>query len=327
MGNDPRLGALIESGGAEAEIERLLVEVALPVIRRIVARHVRRTSDAERDAADLESTINLRLLHKLRRVAASRGAAIQNLDSYVATLSYNVINDDLRRRYPERTRLKSRVRYVLGRDPRLALWTASAGLVAGLKEWSGSQAAVTAVTLDPADATRRMCDRDHPADALHALLEAIGTPVELEALIDHLAALWNVDLAPREVDQQAAEPHTEPLQLENREFLRAIWSEIEQLRPMQRRALLLNLHDAETVNVVSLLVLTGTAPFEDLAAALELSPEELAAIWNDLPLDDLRIATLLNVSRQQVINLRRAARERLRRRLRLGSNIVPGRTS
>jgi DNA-directed RNA polymerase specialized sigma24 family protein len=316
MRNDPRLGPLIESGGSDAEVERLLVEVAAPVVRGIVGRYFRGAGDSAGDAADLESAINLRLLVKLRRIATLASPGVEDLDSYIATVSYNVVNDHLRRRYPERTRLKNRVRYLLMRDPRLALWTAPAGLVAGLKEWSGSAAAVTAVPLDPADATRPMRDRGDPAGALHALLEAVGTPVSLEALIDHLAVLWQVDLGPREVDDQpAAEPHTEPLHLENRELLRALWREIEQLRPMQRKALLLNLRDDETVNVVSLVVLTGTAKFDAIAGALDMSPEQLADIWNDLPLDDLRIAALLNVTRQQVINLRRAARDRLRRRL------------
>ena len=41
MGIDPRLAPLIASGGAESEIERLLVGVAAPLIRSIVSRYVR----------------------------------------------------------------------------------------------------------------------------------------------------------------------------------------------------------------------------------------------------------------------------------------------
>jgi DNA-binding CsgD family transcriptional regulator len=42
---------------------------------------------------------------------------------------------------------------------------------------------------------------------------------------------------------------------------------------------------------------------------------ELARIWKDLPLADQDIATRLDLNRQQVINLRKSARERLGRRL------------
>jgi hypothetical protein len=38
-------------------------------------------------------------------------------------------------------------------------------------------------------------------------------------------------------------------------------------------------------------------------------------VWNDLPIEDARIAELLGVTRQQVINARKSGRERLARRL------------
>ncbi len=43
---------------------------------------------------------------------------------------------------------------------------------------------------------------------------------------------------------------------------------------------------------------------------------ELATLWQELPLEDARIAVILDVTRQQVINLRRTARERLQCRMR-----------
>jgi hypothetical protein len=52
-----------------------------------------------------------------------------------------------------------------------------------------------------------------------------------------------------------------------------------------------------------------------LAAALEMDAEALAALWNELPLDDRRLAEDLQLTRQQVVNIRKSARERLRRRL------------
>jgi hypothetical protein len=46
-----------------------------------------------------------------------------------------------------------------------------------------------------------------------------------------------------------------------------------------------------------------------------MSEAELAGLWNDLPLDDNRIAALLACTRQQVINLRMSARKRLAKRI------------
>ena len=48
---------------------------------------------------------------------------------------------------------------------------------------------------------------------------------------------------------------------------------------------------------------------------LEIGVEDFAAVWNDLPLEDMRIAELLGLTRQQVINSRKSGRERLARRL------------
>jgi hypothetical protein len=41
----------------------------------------------------------------------------------------------------------------------------------------------------------------------------------------------------------------------------------------------------------------------------------MAAVWNELPLEDAVIAERLGATRQQVINLRKCARARLSRRL------------
>ena len=67
----------------------------------------------------------------------------------------------------------------------------------------------------------------------------------------------------------------------------------------------------------------GVASVRDMAAALEVSPEEFASLWNDLPLEDAKVAERLGLTRQQVINLRKSARERLARRTK-DSNLKPG---
>jgi hypothetical protein len=46
-----------------------------------------------------------------------------------------------------------------------------------------------------------------------------------------------------------------------------------------------------------------------------MDADRFAELWNDLPLDDARIAELLKLTRQQVINARKSGRERLARRL------------
>jgi len=102
-----------------------------------------------------------------------------------------------------------------------------------------------------------------------------------------------------------------------RTSLARLWEEIRQLPPRQAAALMLNLRDDQGRNALILLPLTGIATLRDIARILDMPPERFAEIWSSLPLEDSAIAEILDVTRQQVINLRKSARERLARRMRL----------
>jgi len=103
--------------------------------------------------------------------------------------------------------------------------------------------------------------------------------------------------------------------VEKKFFLQRLWDELQQLPLNQRIALLLNLKDASGFGAITLFPATGIATVRQLAAALEISADELAKMWNDLPFEDSRIAELTGLTRQQVINTRKSGRERLARRL------------
>jgi len=92
-------------------------------------------------------------------------------------------------------------------------------------------------------------------------------------------------------------------------------AEVRELPVRQRTALLLNLRDSNGNGVIELLPAWGFASLAEIAALLEMSEKELAAIWDELPLEDMAIAELMDLSRQQVINLRKAARHRIARRV------------
>jgi hypothetical protein len=64
-----------------------------------------------------------------------------------------------------------------------------------------------------------------------------------------------------------------------------------------------------------LLPATGVATFEQIALTLEIPIAEFEQLWAQLPLDDLYLADYLGATRQQVINLRKTARERLLKRM------------
>src|SRR5207302_11096038 len=82
---------------------------------------------------------------------------------------------------------------------------------------------------------------------------------------------------------------------------------ISELSQRQRTAFLLH------ADVLRDFELLGLASIRTLASHLGLTKEQLANLWNRLPLDDLTIAGILDCRRQQVINLRRVARDNLGR--------------
>lgn len=134
-----------------------------------------------------------------------------------------------------------------------------------------------------------------------------------------------------------------PLQdqtLEWRRFLMAFWTEIELLPPLQRIAYLLNFTVGE--GALEIFWLHGVATVRRIGMVLQLTDEQFARIWDELtvaeqvrkqalqlteydqkfallwrylPLNDLTIARLIGTERQKVINLRKAAGDRLARRL------------
>jgi hypothetical protein len=315
--HDPVLGAWLGATDEEGRQRALadLLARAQPVIDGVLSRGLVASLSAD-DRDDLAATVRLRLLRRLRTMLQlDEDGVIERFRDYVATLTFNTIHDLLRERFPERTRLRNRLRYVLGHDERLAIWSSRGGLLCGLRPWS---AAEVAGVMDerPLAATRAMLRTDAPGDALVAIFRARGTPLLLDDLVDLVAKLWGVtDRREETLLGDFADSAAIEQRLEAREYVTALWEEIRELPPRQCASLLLNLRDADGSNAAAFFVQIGIARFEDIAAAAGIPIARLAELWNDLPVDDRTIAAILGATRQQVINLRKSARARLARRL------------
>lgn len=318
--NDPVLRELIEAPDDSARrerLERLLVDRAQPTIAAVIRRFTRfEDAISPHDAEDIAATASLRLMRKLEAFETRQDDAIRDFDGYVATLAYRTIYDVLRERHPERMRLKNQIRYLLGHDARFALWSTPAGTACGLRVWSGRTDFAGSFTIERGMATRAMLDRDRPGDALAAVFQRAGRPLGLATLVRILVELWDVVEVRHDAADESLSTHlpSPASRYETREFLACLWNEIRLLPANQRAALLLNLRGPDGVNAVALIVFVGVARFDEIAEVLGLGEEELVAVWDDLPLDDLTIAARLGLTRQQVINLRRSARARLSRR-------------
>src|SRR6185436_12907791 len=160
---------------------------------------------------------------------------------------------------------------------------------------------------------------------LGVLFGRSGGPIDFDEVVRLAAETWHIhdpptesiDTGGLESDHQftSSEPRVD-LALEQRLFFEQVWREVCQLPVLQRAALLLNLRDSSDGGVISFLPFLGVASKEELARLLEIPNADFQKIWNELPLDDSRIAQMFGVTRQQVINLRKTARERLLRRTR-----------
>jgi hypothetical protein len=301
----------------EQALEALLGDHAEKVIRRVIAQRFRRGRIGalrDDDREDLGAVAMLRVLQRLRSADDPGGAAIADFDAYVATVTLHACDDLLRERMPKRTAAKNRLCYILHRDPRFAQWTIGEEGVCGRVEWRAIRTVTRTVSLE---GVRHLASSRDVRRLLEAIFAAAGEPVELEAVVNAAAELWQMnDRSPVALDDTVTPSiPSHARETEERQFLGRLWSEIGLLNRPQRVALILNLRD-ESGPAAELFPLLGVATIRDIADSVGMPPGEFAPIWRELPLGDLRIASILGVTRQQVINLRKSARERLRRRMR-----------
>jgi RNA polymerase sigma factor (sigma-70 family) len=322
---EPFLNALPESA-AEHDALRALIDQVTPAVEGVIRGRAGAAVATERD--ELFSEAILQLIRRLQEIKAELPRhPIANFNGYAAVTTFNVVHAHLRRLHPERHRLRNRIRHVVRKSARFALWQSPSGQFAcGLAAWAGTVAGeCSEADLDripplwPPVFVSWNDDIGRPQiiRVLDHVFEHARKPVELERLVEKIAELFRLQVSPSPAarSERIDETASAESSLVYRSALLEVWREIALLPPRQRVALLLGLRDENGSAITSLLVLLRMATFDELAAAVELPPEELATIWDQLPLPDMVIAERLDLTRQQVINLRKSARDRLGRRL------------
>jgi DNA-directed RNA polymerase specialized sigma24 family protein len=328
---------LVEASDEQADelLSQLITVHAEPVIKGVIRFKLRLNSYRESqraEADDIHQEVVLQLLAQLQRFRKlPSGHPIGDVRGMAAVIAHRTCARWMRRQFPERHALKNRLHYLLTRQRGFALWQDQVGkLVAGFVVWQ-EQKKSASTTRNLSDIEKlpsqvRTLKSDKPqelAEAIAAIFNYLGGPIEFDELVSGVAALQGISDQPIEslaededgpFEPAAAEPDP-AWQIEKRMFLQRLWEELQQLPLNQRAALLLNLKDASGFACITLFPATGIATIRQLAVALEIDPESFAEVWNDLPLEDAKIAGLLSLTRQQVINARKSGRERLARRL------------
>lgn len=318
---------------AAALLESLLLDVATPLVRRTVKR--RFASARHTTAQDFEDVCAdsvCAILVRLQRCQEG-DSEIADFESYAAAVASKTADRFFAARAPQRARLRNRIRYVLTTDPRFAIRECESGVwLCGLRgkthdgvPLSGGQVEECRQKL----AVGKLSTNKLP-ELVREILSAASGPLELSDLTTFCAHAMGITDQVESVEEHAgllrdpAAPFAHSAEL--KDWLRLLWAEVCQLPLLQRVALLLNLGSGGPANggaTLCAIADLGIATFGALAASLEMTASELAAIWNRVPLPDREIAVRLQLERQQVINLRASARQRLGRRMAAIDNNEP----
>ena len=333
----------------EDEVDRLLgqilTETAQPIVSGIVRTYIAGSSfysESDQLSEDIQNLIadaTVQILKRLRQIRLKPElGTIGSFKGYVSVTAYNTCHRHLRMKYPQRARLKHKVRYILTHKKGFSLWKDDQeNWLGGITEWVESRKSPVSrgrinqlrndsQALEQAGLSPDRIDYSDPIEVVTAILRWGDGPIEIDDLVSLTAELCRIrDYPPQtesETDLSSLPDHRQRDSLgeatskaEQRLYLERLWKEICQLPLEQRSALLLNLRDPHESSMITLLSDIGIATVREVASALTLPVERFARLWNELPLDDSTIAQHLQVTRQQVINFRVSARRRLSRRM------------
>jgi DNA-directed RNA polymerase specialized sigma24 family protein len=339
--NDILLGPWLETlqkpdaEAADAALTSLIETHIHPVIKSVVRFKLRPGASERADESDLIQEAMAEWLAELRKLGSQpHSSSIRDARGLAATIAYRVCYAWLRRRSPRRHAFTNRLQYLLTRQAGFALWHDTAGerhvMVAGFAAWR-DRAPLPSEELRNLAANEMLQIRAGTLTAdwedvklapfMNVIFEFAGCPVLFNDLVSLTMTLLQIrDDPPASTEVRAEMGGAVPSSgedlawlVESRFFLKRLWQEVRELPRGQRAALLLNLKDSDGSGCLELFPATGVATIRQVAETLEITDSRFAEMWPRLPLDDTTIAGLLNLTRQQVINLRKSARERLAR--------------
>jgi hypothetical protein len=320
---------------AAAALEAIIADHTLPLLEQVIALKVGFLTGPEAEAkGEIEGDAIAGLIARLWKCRDDPVAKpIANWGGYIRRTASNTFDGYLRRRCPKWFRVKSKLRYLLHHREEFGLWTTTGGEQCGLASWHGRR--------DISPQYARLLEEpppitvERPPDGLRAdggqlftVVQQIfawgNGPLQLDQLVRIIVKVWAIkEETPASTDDprisasiariSATESDTDLTRSDNVGKLRMLWAGICALPKNQRAALLLNMREEHGMNALALFPFAAVVSIRNMAKVLGIEPAEFADLWPNLPLGDASIAIRLQVTRQQVINLRKAARARLKR--------------
>jgi RNA polymerase sigma factor (sigma-70 family) len=327
----------------EAEREHLLAELLLvratPLIKHTLWLRLgfRLGKDGENsnnpDAEDIYHDVIAKLVQRLNTLRMEPGRnEIRNYRQFVTRMAVNACHDYLRAKSPARARLKNSLHDLLDRHRDFRLWRGKADLLlCGFAGWgTGDEILPQAQRLDQLAEhpevfrAERFAGEDLqrvPRTKLVAeIFKWVGAPIELEVLVDLVAALLEVKDRPHEaLDEEGSDVRLRLVDptirsdalLEGRDELRQFWGEVRRLSPRLREVVCLSFVDENGEDLVSLLLDAGVLTLPEMAADLGMPLEQLKALWGRTPMDSETLAAHLGATRRQICRWRHKAWQQL----------------
>jgi DNA-directed RNA polymerase specialized sigma24 family protein len=335
-GQDPLLLPFLrayDEESAKAELDTLLQTEAMPIIQKVInqrlgagalPRYPGSIDERDLDAQDLRQQILMALTaHLWQAYVAPEKNRIGAFRAYVAGASFNTWRAAVRDETPLWTRLSFRLAYLCRESAGQTGFTKwqddKHGSLVGFTAWRQKRLGpVLHFALLEQNSIEELPSPATPLPEMAAwALQRAGGPLPWNDFVSAIAFILQVkderiSLDSRNLDlllttqQPATETGGESL---NRDRLRNLWEQIQRLDRKERAVLLLKAEDLLDFE------LSQVATLQDLSVSLGISLTQILALLPSLPLEDHRIARLLGIRRQTVVNLRSQARSTLRRRL------------
>lgn len=315
---------------AETEecLNLLFSESVIPQIRMVLSPYLTLSSD---DREEIAAEVQGRILRRLRGLHVRPETAIADLKAYVTTATFNARKDFISSKKPEWRRINNRIQR-LAEDPErgIRVFARRDGDDRfGLDGHDGNEN-----SRDIADILEAVRQRipDHLVrrvqDLVPEVLACADGGISRKELVGAVLELTGggefveIELPEELGELRTVSENDEMISERQISMLRQIWDEVRTFPGNQRKALILSLRESRDTEAVSLLLRNRIATIKEIAEALEVDLEEFSAIFERLPMSSLEIADFLSIedsertSRdQRVDNLRRIARDLLRRRL------------
>lgn len=320
---------------ARNRLDELFSETLIPKIKGVIAKEFLTLHRDERDEIFAEAQANLfRFLQNYRaKVRANSDAVLPlpNLKGYTVILTRNTRREFLQKKNPAYRRTKHRILHLLEnplkniqtfRDEKGMLFFTLPENRNKESDFDFDKLVKTVSAKNP----RRLFMKTH--ELVPQILREAGCPLALNVLIRlemeitgtaHSGESEMTDNLESLAKSLSENPQ---ITLEKHELLQKLWRETKALKTRHRKSLLLNMKEAVGVEAISLWFVLGIANEAEMAAALEVSLEKFEELFKRLPLTSAEIADELGISATKTMtkaeivdNLRKSARDRLRRKI------------